>query len=111
VTSYANTLPFFICQQTYIQCVAAHPDDAQGQATCTANEQCGTRNATAEAIAATSAMEAASSTSAAQSSGTGSATAESTPSASETDNAAIANIQKVGTGAFAALLLGLFGLL
>lgn len=110
MTSFADTLPFYICQETYIQCVAASPNDAQGQATCAENEQCGTRNATAEAIAATSAMDSATSTSAG-SSGTGSATAETTPSATTTDNAAISNVYHLSTGAFAGLLMAAFKLL
>ena len=41
-SAYTNTIPFFECQETFIQCIAAHPNDAQGQATCTDNEKCGT---------------------------------------------------------------------
>ena len=111
VTSFANTLPFYICQETYIQCVANNPDDAQAQATCKQNQQCGTRNATAEAIAQTSAAGGSSASATAASSGSGSATAASTSAAaSETDNAAITNIHQLSTGAFAALLLAFFKL-
>ena len=49
-TAFADTLPYFICEQSYINCVDNNPNDAQKQGTCAANEQCGTRNATAEAL-------------------------------------------------------------
>ncbi|EXJ75729.1 uncharacterized protein A1O5_00236 [Cladophialophora psammophila CBS 110553] len=119
-TAFIETLPFYICQETYIQCVDNHPNDAQGQATCSANEQCGTRNATAEAIAQTSAASApsASSTSAPASSqsasaaGSGTSSASATgSSASATGGAAIALPQQVATGAFAAVLIAVFKLL
>ncbi|ETI28828.1 hypothetical protein G647_01280 [Cladophialophora carrionii CBS 160.54] len=123
-TAFTQTLPFFICQETYSQCIDAHPDDAQGQQTCTENMQCGTRNATAEAIAQTSAAEASSasstSTSAASSTAAstgGSASGSASASASETgagatpSNAAVPISQQAATGAFAAVLMAAFKLL
>merc|ERR1711939_438884 len=70
-TAFTQTLPYFICQETYIQCINNNPNDAQAQSVCADNEQCGTRNATAEALAASSA--AASSTAASTSSAASSA--------------------------------------
>ncbi|OAP62308.1 hypothetical protein AYL99_04511 [Fonsecaea erecta] len=124
-TAFIETLPFYICQETYIQCIDNHPNDAQGQATCAQNEQCGTRNATAEAIAQTSAASAssASSTSSAPASsqsasaastgsGSGSSSASATgSSASTTGGAAMVVSQQVATGAFAAVLMAVFKLL
>lgn len=111
VTSFADTLPFYICQETYRQCVDSRPDDAQGQSECADNQQCGTRNATAEALAATSAADSSSVTSTAESSAGGSATASSSEAAaSETGNTAVHNIHQLSTGAFAALLLAAFKL-
>ncbi|KIW72582.1 hypothetical protein, variant [Phialophora macrospora] len=121
-TAFTQTLPFFICQETYSQCIDAHPNDAQGQQTCTDNMQCGTRNATAEAIAQTSAAEASSATStstsasptAAASTGGGSATstsASATGASSSPNVAAVAISQQVVTGAFAAVLMAAFKLL
>ncbi|KEF53841.1 uncharacterized protein A1O9_10243 [Exophiala aquamarina CBS 119918] len=109
-TAFSETLPYFICQATYGQCVDAHPNDAQGQSVCEENQQCGTRNATAEALAATSAAassSAAETSSSASSSASGSATAasSSTPSASSTGNAAVGSSQQLATGAFTALLI------
>lgn len=112
VTSFADTLPFYICQETYIQCVANSPNDAEGQQTCTDNEVCGTRNATAEAVSAssdTSSTTASSTTSDAGSAETGSATAA--ESATQTsDSAAVSNIAQLSTGAFALLLAAAFKL-
>ncbi|KIW20766.1 hypothetical protein PV08_01344 [Exophiala spinifera] len=121
-TAFIQTLPFFICQETYIQCINNNPNDAQAQSVCKDNEQCGTRNATAEYLAEqAAASSAAASTTAAASS----AAPSSTPSTSEnssatatsssagasgSDNAA-AGMAHVTTGAFAAVLLAAFKLL
>ncbi|KAK5064172.1 hypothetical protein LTR84_000004 [Exophiala bonariae] len=110
-TAFAETLPYFMCQATYGQCVAAHPNDAQGQSVCETNQQCGTRNATAEALALTSAAESstAAATSSASSSASGSATAATTSaSASASGNAAAGMSQQLATGAFAAVLMAAF---
>ena len=106
VTSFANTLPFFICQETFIQCTAANIGDAQAQQECTNNEQCGTRNATAEALSQTSAgsESTAAATSGAAGSGSSATAASTSAAASETDNAAAINAHQLSTGAFAALL-------
>merc|ERR1712230_103661 len=81
-TAFTQTLPYFICQETYIQCINNNPNDAQAQSVCADNEQCGTRNATAEALATSSA--AASSTAASTSSAASSASASKTQSGSAT---------------------------
>lgn len=110
-TAFAETLPYFLCQATYAQCVEAHPNDAQGQSVCETNQQCGTRNATAEALAATSAAQSSSASStsssaSSSSSASGSATAaSSSASSSPTGNAAVGLSQQLTTGAFAALLV------
>ena len=33
---YLQTIPYFICQQTYRECIADHPNDLQGQSNCEA---------------------------------------------------------------------------
>jgi hypothetical protein len=111
VTAYQQTLPFYICQATYQQCINNHPNDAEGQATCKSNEKCGTLNATAANSASSSSSSAAASTSASQtsaaaSSGTGSASA----SAASASHSSIANNQQLATGAFAAILVAAFKL-
>ncbi|RMZ88238.1 hypothetical protein DV736_g4527, partial [Chaetothyriales sp. CBS 134916] len=115
-TAFIGTVPYFECQQTFIQCIANHPNDAEGQSTCATNEQCGTRNATAEAIAATSAS-AQSSVSSTSSSGSSTATgsASSTKSgsaaSSTSSGAAPANTQVLATGATAFILMAAMKLL
>ncbi|KIW42054.1 hypothetical protein, variant [Exophiala oligosperma] len=118
-TAFTQTLPYFICQESYIQCINNNPNDAQAQSVCKQNEQCGTRNATAEVLSASSAAasSAAASTSSAAPSSTasasksGSATAASaSASATESHNAA-AGMSRVTTGAFAAVLMAAFKLL
>jgi hypothetical protein len=112
VTSFANTLPFFICQQTFIQCIANNPNDAEAQQNCTNNEQCGTRNATAEALAVTQGAESstASSTTGGGSSSTGSATTSETAASTSSGSAAVHNVAELSTGAFAVLLAAAFKL-
>ena len=110
MTAYQQTLPFYICQATFEQCINNHPNDAEGQATCTSNEKCGTLNATALNSASSSSAAAsstsASQTSAAASTGTGSASA----SAASASHSSIANNQQLATGAFAAILVAAFKL-
>ncbi|ERF75955.1 hypothetical protein EPUS_01321 [Endocarpon pusillum Z07020] len=116
VSAYRDTLPFYICTETFNQCIAAHPDDAEGQDTCQENQRCGTLNATAvessssdssasSATSATSASTVATSTSAAS----GSASAASTASAAPT-NAAVTVSQQISTTALAALFMTAFKL-
>ena len=110
MTAYQQTLPFYICEATFEQCINNHPNDAEGQATCTSNEKCGTLNATAENSASSSSAAAsstsASQTSAAASSGTGFASA----SAASASHSSIASNQQLATGAFAAILVAAFKL-
>ncbi|EXJ96290.1 hypothetical protein A1O1_01416 [Capronia coronata CBS 617.96] len=120
-TAFTETLPFYICQESYIQCINNNPNDAQAQSVCASNEQCGTRNATAEALAASSAAattaaattSAAASSSAAPSTSSSSASAtaaSATASATQSGLAAAGLSQQLTTGAFAALLMAAFKL-
>ena len=120
-TAFAQTLPFYLCEATFSQCINSHPNDAQGQQTCTDNQKCGTRNATAEALAQTAAAgsSSAASTSAASSSASassggsasGSSSASATGASASPTGAAIAVSQQMATGAFAAVLMAAFKLL
>ncbi|OJD14052.1 hypothetical protein AJ78_05558 [Emergomyces pasteurianus Ep9510] len=38
LTKYKNTMPFFICTETYAQCIDNHPDDLTGQRLCKENQ-------------------------------------------------------------------------
>ncbi|KAK5952668.1 hypothetical protein OHC33_006260 [Knufia fluminis] len=111
-SAYTQTLPFYICQETYIQCINNNPNDAQGQAACKEQQQCGTRNATAEALQQTGSASSstASSTGSATSSASGTGSAASS-AASATESAAQAPMTTYATGAFAAVLMAAFKLM
>ncbi|KAJ5658183.1 uncharacterized protein N7484_001832 [Penicillium longicatenatum] len=47
VTPYIQTVPFYVCEANYGQCVDAHPNDAMGQEACKKAAKCGNKNATA----------------------------------------------------------------
>ncbi|OJD22597.1 hypothetical protein ACJ73_06051 [Blastomyces percursus] len=34
LTKFKNTIPFFVCTETYAQCIENHPDDLSGQRAC-----------------------------------------------------------------------------
>jgi cobalamin biosynthesis Mg chelatase CobN len=109
VTAYQQTLPFFICQATFSQCINNHPNDAEGQTTCKSDEKCGTLNATAaNSASSSSSSAAASSTSASQTSA--SSTGSASASAASASHSSIANNQQLATGAFAAILVAAFKL-
>ncbi|KAJ5628260.1 hypothetical protein N7490_010488 [Penicillium lividum] len=46
-TPYLQTVPFYVCEANYGQCVDAHPNDSFGQEACKKAAKCGTKNATA----------------------------------------------------------------
>ncbi|KAL9620824.1 MAG: hypothetical protein Q9160_004724 [Pyrenula sp. 1 TL-2023] len=112
VTAYKGTIPYFECTANYEQCVAAHPNDLDGQTICKNNQQCG--NLTAESPSASSTS---SSDSAATSSGSGSmetmpsatggeSTASASGSASRASGAANSLLrEEVGMSVFAATIL------
>ncbi|KAJ5204162.1 uncharacterized protein N7498_005041 [Penicillium cinerascens] len=100
-SQYMQTVPFYVCQATYGQCIDAHPNDAEGQTACKDAAQCGTKNATAlvsssSSTSATSTMTMTTSTTSSQTSSTSSVAAEST-----TKNAAITVGEGYSTGIMA----------
>lgn len=120
ISSYEQTLPFYICEQWIIDCVAAHPNDLDGQTECQALT-CGTKNASSAATTSSSASSstssaassssAAASTTAAGAATSGSSTASSTASATASGAAVALGLAKsYGTGALAAGMLAAFGL-
>ncbi|KAK4940650.1 hypothetical protein LTR10_019280 [Elasticomyces elasticus] len=50
-TAFVQTLPYYICLTTYLQCLDDHPNDLTRRRKCLIDEDCGTRNATAELLA------------------------------------------------------------
>ncbi|KAJ9134025.1 hypothetical protein NKR23_g10410 [Pleurostoma richardsiae] len=114
---YLQSLPTFICQQAFADCISANTGSAQGQSNCTTTigDKCGTLDASNYTAPAASSSAAASSTSsaAATSTAAASATAASgTAAASSSSTAAAAptNVQHIGNGA-AAVAIGLFAYL
>ncbi|TKA51071.1 hypothetical protein B0A49_12282 [Cryomyces minteri] len=124
ISDYSQTLPSLECEQYKVQCVAAHPNDLNGQTACLAIT-CGQRNATSGASASSSASSSsatATSSGAASSSGSagssatsaaagGASSATSAAAASSTaKSAAVLNAaMNYGTLALAGGMLALFG--
>ncbi|KAF2222041.1 hypothetical protein BDZ85DRAFT_264794 [Elsinoe ampelina] len=112
ISDYSQTLPFFICQTSIAQCVAA-TTDASVQARCR-DVTCGSRNASAETAttssAAPSSTSVSSQTSSAASSPTGSAASASSSAPAATGAAsALAAARDYGTPALMAGMLAIFG--
>lgn len=42
VSKYKSTLPYFICEETFAQCISNNAGDAAGQKTCKEDKNCGT---------------------------------------------------------------------
>lgn len=103
VSPYIETVPFYVCEETYGQCINAHPNDAEGQRACKAAATCGSKNATAEDT--TSSTTTAASTTMAMATSTGSSgssqTTSSVAAAATTTNAAVSGLQGYSTGLMA----------
>jgi hypothetical protein len=113
---YQSTVPFYVCQANFGQCIANSGGNLEVQGWCKGNATCGTLNATAEQAAAssTSAAPSTSQTSLAASTSSGtSAVSASAPSASKSTAAAVALqiAQDHSTGLFTAAVLAALGLL
>jgi len=113
VSAYQETLPFYICEATYVQCIAANPNDAQGQDTCRKNQKCGTLNATA--VEGSSGGSSASSSTSATARATSASAASGSSAAAATggtrSNAVVAVSHQLATTVFAAVFLAVFKLL
>lgn len=111
VSDYIQTVPFYVCQANFGQCVDRHPNDADGQDACKKAAHCGTKNASS--IDTTSSSAVASSTMMAVATSTDSSSSSSSPSSSSsaaasttTHNAAAAlgGIEAVSTGLMATVM-------
>ncbi|KAA6407855.1 MAG: hypothetical protein FRX48_08206 [Lasallia pustulata] len=106
LAAYEDTLPSYICTQNKINCVLAHPNDANGQSACNTTYQCGTLAAT-NAPAGTSSSAMPSSTSA-----SATVTSSSTATASTTAKSmALSFGQNYGAGIVAAGLMAALSVL
>lgn len=103
VSQYVETVPFYVCEANYGQCINAHPNDAEGQRACKAAATCGSKNATAEDT--TSSTTTAASTTLAMATSTGSSgssqTTSSVAAAATTTNAAVSGLEGYSTGLMA----------
>jgi hypothetical protein len=105
-----NTLPFFICQANFGQCIASHPNDADGQQMCKDNAKCGTLNATALNAASSSSSTSQPTSQAASSTSKAAATTTGTQAAATSSNAAMAiqMAQEYSAGILATVFLAVF---
>ncbi|KAJ9216502.1 hypothetical protein DTO166G4_1718 [Paecilomyces variotii] len=52
---YTQSLPYFVCEANFGQCIQNHPNDLDGQNQCKEQAKCGTKNATSDAASTSSA--------------------------------------------------------
>lgn len=102
VSQYQQSVPFYVCEANYGQCIDAHPNDANGQRACKQAANCGTKNASA--ADATSSSAAPSSTIAMATSSESGASSTSVAAQSTTTNAAIALGEGYSTGLMATVM-------
>ncbi|KAI9644950.1 hypothetical protein NHQ30_006985 [Ciborinia camelliae] len=109
---YTETMPTFICQTIFENCITAGENDAAAQKLCTEakDKNCGTLSPDNYTAASTSSV----SSSTASSTATSSATATSASASAATSKAAASALnigREYGTGILAAGVAGVFGLL
>jgi len=112
LAAYTETMPYYLCEQTFSNCIQFFENNQAGQAQCTTNYTCGSLDPSKNPASTSSASTSASTSSAAATSTVASATttsATTTPSA--TKNAAIQIGQDYGIGFFAAGAMAAFGFL
>ncbi|KAH6646154.1 hypothetical protein BKA67DRAFT_95590 [Truncatella angustata] len=110
MNEYANSLPFYICQQAFTNCIAANVGSATGQANCTTSIQdnCGTKNASSAATTTSSAASTSSTGTATGTAATNSGSATSTSSSA--GGSMPTGIQHLSNGAIAVAGLLAFAL-
>ncbi|KAJ5683118.1 hypothetical protein N7462_006283 [Penicillium macrosclerotiorum] len=108
VSPFIQTVPFYVCEATYGQCIDSHPNDAQGQRACKQAATCGKKNSTASDTTSSSASA---SSTMAIATATGSDSSKTTSSAvaaaSTTTNAAIilGSLEGYSTGLMAGAMV------
>jgi len=105
---YLQSMPTFICNQAYQDCIAANTNSAQAQSNCTNSikDQCGTLNAASVSAAqssTTSAGSASSASSPAKTSASGSGSAAATPKTSAVTTSSSKAAGATPTGVYAAV--------
>ncbi|KAJ5997705.1 hypothetical protein N7499_005898 [Penicillium canescens] len=108
VSPYMQTIPFYVCENNYGQCITAHANDAEAQRACKkAASNCGSKNASEESTTSSSSTTAASTTLATATATDSSASTTSSVAAASTttSNAAVAgDMTKMSTGLMAGLM-------
>ncbi|KAJ9297554.1 hypothetical protein DTO271G3_4329 [Paecilomyces variotii] len=109
-SEYTQSLPYFVCEANYGQCIENHPNDLTGQEECKEQAQCGTKNATSAAsstsAAATSGTAAATTMSTATKTASGQVSTTSAAKATASTSHSAASAVKVAQDYSAALLVG-----
>ncbi|PQE25854.1 pci domain-containing protein [Rutstroemia sp. NJR-2017a BBW] len=112
---YTQTMPTFICEQVYQNCIIAGQNDAAAQKVCNTNEKanCGQLNPDKYTAPATTSASSSSASATATSSGTASSVSSSAAAATSSSAAAVSlNIgREYGTGIFVAGVGAVFGLM
>ncbi|KAJ5242457.1 uncharacterized protein N7469_000784 [Penicillium citrinum] len=101
VSQYVQTVPFYVCQANFAQCIQNHPDDADGQKECKEAAQCGSKNASSISTTTTASSSASATTTLAMTTSTDESTSETSSSvaaAATTSNAAIAMGESYSSG-------------
>ncbi|KAH8698277.1 hypothetical protein BGW36DRAFT_425989 [Talaromyces proteolyticus] len=114
VSIYINTIPFYVCQANFAQCIKNHPNDQQGQDQCSASATCGSLTASvASSTTSTSSVASSTSTSVSKVTTSASPTAATASATSTHTGAAVAlhAAQDHSVGFVAAGALAVFGLM
>ncbi|RHZ67892.1 uncharacterized protein CDV56_101650 [Aspergillus thermomutatus] len=110
VSPYMQTIPFYVCQETYKQCIAASSTQDEDAKCTAAQKECGTLNATASSTSSSTTTSSALTTATESATGnqaesTATATTTTSSSASaQTSNAAIRLVGEHATGVIATVL-------
>ncbi|KAJ5747235.1 uncharacterized protein N7511_008931 [Penicillium nucicola] len=107
VSPYMQTIPFYVCQNNFGQCITTHANDAEGQRACKkAASSCGSKNASEVSTTSSSSTMAASTTLATATTTDSSASETSSVAAASTttSNAAAGDMTKMSTGVMAGLM-------
>lgn len=93
MSPYKQTVPFYVCEANYGQCINSHPNDADGQRACKKSANCGSKNASAESTTSSTTT-------------TASSTTLATATATETEPSATSSVAAAATTSNAAVALG-----
>jgi hypothetical protein len=102
-----QTIPFYVCENNYGQCITAHANDAEAQRACKkAASNCGSKNASEESTTSSTTTAASTTLATATATDSSASTTSSVAAASTTtSNAAVAgDMTKMSTGLMVGLM-------